>query len=297
MYGEKKSLKEILNKTKKLLKESWISSRFINKDFNNLSSAQIKWENLIKKVSDFTYVITSKISYFWISIWVQDIDSYSSRDYSKERDMQVGMLPPKLSQMMINLSGGTIIYDPFVWLWTILIESLLMWNKYVYWSDLSEKMVETSSTNIKKLISEKWLQSHHEIMKLNAKFIEESKYFDQWVNAIVSEWYLGEIMTQKNITIERIQKQRDSLEKIYDAFFSWLKKINYTWIILMSFPFWEIKWKYYYFEEIYKILNKYCIISPFFPLNYEIQASKSWSLLYKRPNQLVWREIFKLKIK
>jgi tRNA G10 N-methylase Trm11 len=57
---------------------------------------------------------------------VQNIDEYSKRDYSKDRDMQIGMLPPKLSQMMINLSGGKTIYDPFVGLGTVLIESLYM---------------------------------------------------------------------------------------------------------------------------------------------------------------------------
>jgi tRNA G10 N-methylase Trm11 len=34
------------------------------------------------------------------------------------------MLPPKLSQIMINLSGGDVIYDPFVGLGTVLIEAV-----------------------------------------------------------------------------------------------------------------------------------------------------------------------------
>ncbi|QFR39262.1 hypothetical protein A9Q91_03430 [Candidatus Gracilibacteria bacterium 28_42_T64] len=297
LYGEKKSLKEILNKTKKLLKEGGISSRFVNKDFNNLSSAQIKGENLIRKETDFTYIITSKVNYFGKSIWVQDIDSYSSRDYSKERDMQVGMLPPKLSQMMVNLSEGTTVYDPFVGLGTILIESLLMGNKKVFGSDLSEKMVETSTANIKKLISEKSLNADLDIFKLNAKFIEESEYFNEGVDAIVTEGYLGEIMTKKNIAPDRVQKQRDPLEKIYQAFFAGLQKINYSGAIVISFPFWEIRGKYYYFDEVYKILGKYCEVLPYFPTDYQVQASKSGSLLYKRPSQLVGREIFKLRMK
>jgi hypothetical protein len=35
-------------------------------------------------------------------------------------------------------------------------------------------------------------------------------------------------MTKKNITIDRIEKQRESLEKIYSAFFKNLSKLNYS---------------------------------------------------------------------
>jgi len=37
---------------------------------------------------------------------VQDIENYSKRDYGKTRDMEVGMLPPKLAQMMLNIAAS-----------------------------------------------------------------------------------------------------------------------------------------------------------------------------------------------
>lgn len=297
VFWEKQSLKDILLKVKKRLKADKISSRFTNKDFKNLTSAQIIWENLVRKKSDYNYINTGEKSYFWRTIWVQDIYAYSKRDYDKTRDMQVGMLPPKLSQMMINLSGGKTIYDPFVWLGTVLIESLHMGNKKIFGSDLSDQMVKTSKQNCEEVSDELFLNATIGIEKLNAKFIHESSYFDHWVDAIVSEWYLGEVMTKKNISLERIQKQQESLTKIYEPFFAGLQKVGYKWTIVISFPFWDLKGKYNYFNEIYPILGKYCEILPFFPADYEIQASKSGSLLYKRDSQLVGREIFKLKIK
>lgn len=297
VFWEKQSLKDILLKVKKKLKADKISSRFTNKDFKNLTSAQIIGENLVKKNTDFNYINTGENTYFWSSIWVQDIYAYSKRDYAKTRDMQVGMLPPKLSQMMINLSWWKTIYDPFVGLGTVLIESLHMGNKKVFGSDLSDQMVETSKKNCEEVSEELFANAIIWIEKLNAKFIHESSYFDHWVDAIVSEWYLGEVMTKKNISHERIQKQQESLTKIYEPFFAGLQKVGYKWTIVISFPFWDIKGKYSYFDEIYKILEKYCEVLPFFPTDYQIQASKSGSLLYKRDSQLVWREIFKLKIK
>lgn len=289
------NLKKALNDTKNLLKNNEISSRFVNKDFKNLSSSQIIWEKLIKNNSDFNIVNWNNIDYIWISIWVQNIDSYSKRDWQKDRDMQTWMLPPKLAQILINLSWWKIIYDPFVWLWTVLIESVLMWNKNVYWSDLSARMVEISKNNIL------WL--NHKIEKIeifeqNAKYISEVEFlWKNIIDSIVSEWYLWEIMTQKNISLDRIIKQKESLLKIYEWFFSWLKNIKYNWNIVICFPFWEINWKYFYFNEIYDLLNKYCNILKYFPDDSELKETKVWSLLYKRDKQLVWREIFKLKIK
>ena len=114
---------------------------------------------------------------------------------------------------------------------------------------------------------------------------------------IVTEWYLWEIMTNANISRDRIIKQRESLIKIYEPFFLWLKNIDFKWNIVICFPFWNVKWKYTYFEEVYDILEKYCNIHSLLDEKLEISATPAWSLLYKRDKQLVWREIFKLTIK
>jgi tRNA G10 N-methylase Trm11 len=290
---KKEKLTKFLIEIKRFLQKKWVSSRYVNKADRNLSSAQILGNSLLKKWADFNLLDLWWVFYFWKTIWVQDIDAYSARDYSKSRDMQVWMLPPKLSQIMINLACGSdfsisnSVYDPFVWLGTILIEAKLMWFKKIYWSDLSEKMVETARKNT-------WWK----IEKLNAKFVNEVSFWEEvrdWI--IVSEWYLWEIMTQKNISFDRIKKQKESLKKIYEWFFTSLKKWNFSWNIVISFPFWDLKWKYVFFEEIYEILDKYCEVLPFFTKEFEFSETKSGSLLYKRPKQLVWREVFKLNIK
>ena len=298
-FWDKKNLKEILNTTKKILKENDISSRFVNKDFTNLSSAQILWEKLVQSSTDYNFIFDFDNKYIWKTIWIQDIYNYSKRDFNKDRDMQTGMLPPKLCQMMINLSWWKNIYDPFVWLWTILIESILMWNKKVYWSDLNQTMVENSRNNINNFAKENnIILEDSDFIKLNAKFINESNILiEKEIDAIVTEWYLWEIMTQKNISVERIEKQKESILSIYDKFFLNLKNIDYKWNLVVCFPFWEINSKYIYFEEVYKIINDFCDIEKLFPDNFENITTKAWSLLYKREKQLVWREIFKLKIK
>lgn len=292
LYGDKKVFKEVLLWAKRYLKESWFSSRYVNKDNKNLSSAQILGEKLVDSGTDFNY-IPGEINYFGKTIWVQNINEYSKRDYDKHRDMQIGMLPPKLAQMMVNLSQWNTVYDPFVGLGTVLIESVMMGNKKVFWSDINEKMVETSKNNVEKLEWDHLVKT----MKLNAKFIQESPYFAEWVDVIVTEGYLGEIMTKANISRERIIKQRESLIKIYEVFFAKLKEINFKWNIIICFPYWDMKGKVYYFDEVYTVLEEFCSIQTMLPKGIHLQTTDRWSLLYKREKQLVGREIFKLAIK
>lgn len=286
--------KEILKISKKVIKEHSLNPRFINQDFKNISSVAIIKEALVKKWTDFNLIFGNDKIFFWSTIFVQDIYGYSNRDYGKDRDMNIWMLPPKLAQMMINLSGWKVIYDPFVWLGTVLIESVYMWNKKVFGSDLNERMVDTSNSNLEKL--KKYFDFEKHIWFQNAKYIAEIWFLNE-VDVIVTEWYLWEIMTKNNINIERIEKQKAKLSDLYEWFFSWLKKLNFKWNIVISFPFWEISWKYFYFEEIYDKINSYCIVNKLLPENIEFLETKSGSLLYKRDAQLVGREIFCLKLK
>lgn len=52
-----------------------------------------------------------------VTLACQDIDAYTRRDTGKSRDMVVGMMPPKLVDMMIHLANATDttkrLYDPF----------------------------------------------------------------------------------------------------------------------------------------------------------------------------------------
>ncbi len=349
LFWEKNlKLDNILKKTKFLLKNKKISARYFNKDnWKNLSSAQILWNNILKKGYDFNLVDISSVYYFWKTIWVQDINAYSKRDFWKKTDMQIWMLPPKLCQMMINLGSQftvhssqfiekkeennfnnpevlkstqseflkskntknssaklwTInyelwtVYDPFVWLGTILIEALNMGFWEVFWSDINENMLKTASLNLEDFCEKNALEANYSIIKLNAKFIDEAPFFASKLDLIVSEWYLWEVMTKKNISKERIQKQKESLKKLYSLFFKNIRKTNFSGNIIICFPFWELNWKYIYFNEILEIYkeNNIKIEKIFQNKDFDL-TTKSGSLLYKRKNQLVGREIFKLSV-
>ncbi len=92
---------------------------------------------------------------------VQDIDSYTIRDRGRpKRDARVGMLPPKLAQIIINLAVaqtnplyGDIVLDPFCGTGVILQEATLM-GFDVYGSDLDKRMVEYSDVNLQWLLTQ-----------------------------------------------------------------------------------------------------------------------------------------------
>lgn len=85
---------------------------------------------------------------------IQDIASYELRDTSRPvRNAKVGMLPPKLAQIMINLAlpqtlpDNHAIYDPFCGMGTILQEAYLM-GIPAYGSDESQQMLAASGKNL-----------------------------------------------------------------------------------------------------------------------------------------------------
>lgn len=103
-------------------------------------------EIIIQK-TDGEFILTRTLA-------IQDIASYELRDTSRPvRDAKVGMLPPKLAQIMINLALPQIlpnnhaIYDPFCGMGTILQEAYLM-GIPAYGSDESEKMLAASGKNL-----------------------------------------------------------------------------------------------------------------------------------------------------
>lgn len=128
---------------------------------------------------------------------VQDIEAYAARDQKRpKRDARVGMLPPKLAQIIINLATtttephhGAILLDPFCGTGVVLQEAQLI-GFDAYGTDLEPRMIEYSQVNLA------WL---HEAQDIAANYcrleIGDATDF-QWHNPeaihfIACETYLG----------------------------------------------------------------------------------------------------------
>lgn len=195
VYGMKvgpKQIEDLSFDIKKGLKKKGRSARVVISQDSALNSAQVIHNKLLGGFGfEFLLVVGPQEIYIAKTISVQDIDSYSKRDYNRpKRDTKVGMLPPKLAQIMLNLAGvGTqsTVLDPFCGTGVVLMEAALMGAKLVG-SDLNRQMVEYTKENLE------WLSKEY---KLNLR-MEELACADaishKWRNhfdRVVSEVYLG----------------------------------------------------------------------------------------------------------
>lgn len=152
---------------------------------NKLGLSEKKVELLIVRGSGGKAIIAE-------SIGAQNITAYAKRDQGRpKRDAFVGMLPPKLAQIMINLAAGDrksgTLLDPFCGTGVILQEAALR-GFTPYGTDLSPKMVDFSRQNMA------WLARTHGTVETVR--IEQGDAMDmQWqqpIDIVACESYLGQ---------------------------------------------------------------------------------------------------------
>lgn len=103
----KKLARTALN-LKKSIKSSGNSVRMVPHDKLELNSATVLYNKLTSENGlELLVVSDGSETYLARTTNVQDIDAYSARDQARpHRDAKVGMLPPKLAQIIVNLSVG-----------------------------------------------------------------------------------------------------------------------------------------------------------------------------------------------
>jgi len=302
--GEKEKkidLKKELIKTKKLFKEKEINSRFINKNFENLKTASYIKENLKEKGGEII-IFEDKL---FLTIAIQDIDKYSKRDYDRpKRDPKRGMMPPKLAQILINLAEkkSNIIYDPFCGNGTILAEAILM-NKKIIGSDIkknaindTKKNLEWLKTNFLHTSGDTFLETYKIFIQDSTEEIKEKIEFD----AICTEGFLGKARNSFPKPKE-LEKEIKIINKIYTSFLKniskYIKKDNF---IILTIPFFKKQDQVFTIKNFFldKLFEQFKIFD-FEEWEYVKNIKKiirgKTTMFYSRKNQIVGREIIKLK--
>jgi tRNA G10 N-methylase Trm11 len=287
--ASKNFLKKLLKNAKNALRYKG-KVRFLNKPGKNVRSVAVFEEKLHQKGTDI--LIFKKGNAFLLAktVSVQNFKKYSIRDYDRPaRDAKSGMLPPKLAQLMINLacSGkneGTI-YDPFCGSGTVLMEGMLM-GYNVMGSDLSEKAIKDSEENIK------WLTGKFDVDKslLKGLFVKDataidSSDFNVPPDFVVTETYLGPPLSQ----IPPKNEIEKNFKEIEENVLGTLKRLREK-VVVIAVPFYRSGGKKYFLSNLPEKAKKigYKTDSLF-------KSEKRGSLLYFRKDQIVGREIFRLK--
>jgi len=277
-------LRLVLSRLKKTLKEADIKSRFVNQDYQNLSSAHSK--GLAKEGIEL--IVAGDKDQLWIGevVAAQDIDAYSHRDYEKPyRNMKVGMLPPKLAQVLINLTGvkpGGRIWDPFCGTGTLVMEGMLMGHRMLG-SDVNEKMIFASQQNAE------WLKKEFDV-KVEAEFFphDATQPLKKPFDAIACEGYLGPPQGRM-LSTTQLRPIEASLEKLYVDFFRALHAVKFRGPIVIALPFFRTsEGREVFLDGAIRDIEKLGFKrTPLLP--------HSLFLQYARPDQVVGRAIYRFQ--
>lgn len=287
-----KVLKKILKNSKDILKEKVGNIRFVNKDFQNVSSAAAWHENLLAPGAIELHLFKSESKWYLAkTLSIQDFESYAHRDMHRpNRDIKNGMFPPKLAQILINLAVGknkALIYDPFCGSGTVLQEALLM-GLNTAGSDNDAKMISDTEKNLEWLIKEFDLQVPvPQVFLKDATKLTKEDFPQNCV--ITSETWLGPLL-EKAPSQEEINKIQLEVETLYENFFSNLKKIAPAGTVMVfTAPFHKVGNERHFLPNLQKILERHSKILP-------LSDHSRPSLFYERKEQLVGREIWKIQI-
>ena len=262
------------------------SVRILSNKNAELSSATVYHNSLCSKSGHYEIIHFDKK--WFVGIGVQNINAYTARDQARPaRDAKVGMLPPKLAQILINLCSplpaGTTILDPFCGTGVVLQEAYLMGYK-PYGTDLSDRMVEYSKRNMEWFTDEKgaFLLSQGDATDFT---------WQQPIGAVACEGYLGPPMSLSPADIKMKSAMQECKAIIIGFFKNIHPQIKSDTSIAMAIPAWLRPDGHYQRMNILDEIEK---------LGYNVIKYKNASqrdLLYYREGQVVAREIIVLRKK
>ena len=257
------------------------------------------------------------------AIGVQDIDAYAKRDQARPaRDAKVGMLPPKLAQILINLCGplepGSTVLDPFCGTGVVLQEALLMGYR-AYGTDINERMVEYSKKNIEWLekfgkspvrgnpepgkargsAGRPWRRAGRtrpengdfQISQNDFQISQGDATSFKWgqpIDAVACEGYLGQPMSQAPSEM-KLKEQKQECGAIILGFLKNLaSQIKSDTPVTIAVPAWLRE------NGSYSRLD---IIDEIEDMGYNVNNKTREGLLYRREGQIVARDILILRKK
>lgn len=296
-------------KLKKAGKEAGRSIRIIPNEKLDLNSAQVLYNKLTQKLGwELVFVKYGQKTIVAQSIAVQDIDRYAARDQQRPyRDARVGMLPPKLAQIIINLAVGNsdsskapvclpngqgeakdlTIIDPFCGTGVILQEATLM-NYKAYGSDLEPRMVEYADKNLT------WLKSQYYDWQVQFGVEQADATNHIWdknlllESVIACETYLGRALTSlpDQQTLTKIINDCDTIHKKFLQNIAHQTKPGFR--ICLAVPSWNTKNGFKHLKTLDSLEKMgYNRVKFKFSLNND--------LIYHRPGQTVARELVVLE--
>ncbi|MFA5197152.1 MAG: DNA methyltransferase [Patescibacteria group bacterium] len=295
--GTTKELYQLGKNIKEYFSKSSLSARFVASQSTILSSVIITENKLLDRGFEVILIKERDEIIVGQTISTQDYKAYSFRDFGRpRRDDLNGMIPPKLAQIMINLSKintDQILYDPFCGSGTILQEADLLGYQKIYGSDINKQQIRDTKANLA------WLEQNCYANKIpdDNLFISDILNPSRLVktDAIVSEGYLGEPIRKNH---EKATVSANSLAEFYLKALNEIKNmLNTNGKIVIAIPFFIVQKNYVYLPLLDRLEQIGLKIEKPLSDAIKVKLPGRGNLSYHRPEQFVGREILILQKK
>lgn len=317
----KAELKRAYRRGKEEMRKQNRACRYIGNDKKPAAVALLHDTDILsgKRGVELFFVGTASGIWAGKTIGAQNIDAYTKRDMQKPvRDTTVGLLPPKLAQIMLNFGAWQArealpeevkkknaarkrkkkeiytVLDPFCGTGVMPLECLLRgWN--VVASDVSQKAVNGCKKNIE------WIRKEHSLLKKDVSDAvskhDATKPFKEKTlpDIVVTETTLGPAISKK-LTKGDAKKHAKDNEKIQAAFLENAAATLPGVPLVCTWPFWRVKGEAIRLEKVWKALDA-AGYEAVLPPGITAEDPEKPSLLYQRKDQFVGREIVILQPK
>lgn len=280
---------------KKIIKKTGRSVRIVPNANLALSSATVQHNQLTGEMGcELILVGDGKRTIIAQTFAIQDIEAYAARDQVRPmRDARVGMLPPKLAQIIINLAipdakrleaDDITLLDPFCGTGVILQEALLLGYQAIG-TDLEPRMVEYSVANLN------WLSEKHHIQETFhvSQGDATDTTWQQHITAVASETYLGKALSSMPARGE-LESIVNTGDKIHSAF---LKNIAPQIVagtrLCLAIPAWHVA------SDNFRILPFQQNLGKLGFKRVNFTHVDTADLIYYRPEQFVGRQLLTIE--
>ncbi len=280
VYGATKISRHVLEDMKKTIS----GGRFVEAKGSELTSVVIEKNNVQEILA-----INIKEGYvIGRTLAVQPFEAWSKRDFGRPyADPRAGMLPPKVSRMVVNIAARKrdlrqslaqkTLLDPFCGMGTILSEAIAMgWN--VIGSDQDSDVVKKARVNLRWLTENRLAAEGVTYRFLTSDAVHISEAVDAAsIDAIITEPFMG----NPNIKQEQVKNIIKGLEKLYiGCLKDWHKVLKADGVVMMALPKYEFGGKMYFVKKVIDMCEN---------LGYTIEAGP---IEYGRSGAMVKREFY-----
>jgi tRNA G10 N-methylase Trm11 len=272
---------------KKAIKNAGYSVRVVPNKEHELNTAQVIHNQLTGPTGmELLLIRDGERTALAQTVQVQDIEAYAARDQARPaRDARVGMLPPKLAQIIVNLAvteDTQALLDPFCGTGVVLQEGMIM-GYDAYGTDLEERMIDYSNRNLE------WLAERHDLTgkTLLLETGDATNYEWQPFDTIAGETYLGRPFSSepKTDVLNEVMRDVDLIHRKFLQNVARQTKAGFRMCIAV--PAWKTKNGFKHLKTLDNLED----------LGYTRMSfvhADTRDLLYYRENQVVARELVTL---